>query len=181
MLGELRFGRTAFTGILRDEKNHRWAPEMGGGALLDVGIYCLAPLLLAAGRGPVDLAASAVMTEAGVDSSFAGWLDFGGGFTATFECSFETPERQQLEIVGTDAAVTLERTFTPGPDDTRISLLHRDGRREELEGEGDDSYRRMVEHVGAVVRGEATPQRTPGDAIEVATLVDRLKAVAAGA
>ena len=181
VLGELRFGRTGFTGVLQDRANHRWSPEMGGGALLDVGIYCLAPLLLAAARRPMDLAASAVMTEGGVDSSFSGWLDFGGGFTATFDCSFDTPERQQLEIVGTEAAVTMERTFTPGVDDTRLTLSYRDGRRETVEAAGGDPYLAMVEHVGAVVRGDADPARTPADAIEVAELIDRLKVVAAGA
>ncbi|HVF32201.1 MAG TPA: Gfo/Idh/MocA family oxidoreductase [Acidimicrobiales bacterium] len=180
VLGPLRFGRTSFTGELRDAGNHRWSPSMGGGALLDVGIYCLAPLLQAAGRLPVDLAASAVMTEGGVDSSFSGWLDFGGGFTAAFECSFEAPERQRLELVGTDAAVTVERTFTPGFDDTLLSLLHRDGRTERREVGGGDPYRGMVDHVSAVIRGEAVPQRTASDAIDIATLVDRLKAVAHG-
>jgi predicted dehydrogenase len=181
VLGDLRFGRTAFTGELKDERNHRWSPSMGGGALLDVGIYCLAPLLLAAGeRGPIGLAASAAMTDGGVDASFAGWLDFGGGFTATFECSFEAPERQRLEIVGTAAAVTMERTFTPGLDDTRIELLHRDGRRETISADGGDPYLGMVTHVSAVIRGDASPSRTPSDAIAVATLIDRLKVVAAG-
>ena len=178
MLGPLRFGRTAFTGELRDATNHRWSPAMGGGALLDVGIYCLAPLLQAAERLPIGLSASAVMTEGGVDASFSGWLDFGGGFTAAFECSFEAPERQQLELVGTDAALTMERTFTPGLDDTVLSVLHRDGRRESIEVEGGDPYEGMVTHVSAVIRGEATPQRTANDAIDVATLIDRLKAVA---
>jgi predicted dehydrogenase len=179
VLGELRFGRTAFTGELKDAENHRWSPAMGGGALLDVGIYCLAPLLLAAGeRRPLGLAASAVMTPSGVDSSFSGWLDFGGGFTATFECSFEAPERQRLEIVGTEAAVTMERTFTPGLEDTRIELLHRDGRREDVEAPGGDPYLGMVTHVAEVIRGEAEPQRTVDDAIDVATLIDRLKVVA---
>ncbi len=180
VLGELRFGRTAFTGLMADAANHRWSPAMGGGALLDVGIYCLAPLLLAAGRTPLDLAASAVMTEGGVDSSFAGWLDFGAGFTATFECSFETPERQSLELVGTEASLAMDRTFTPGPDDTHMALLHRDGRKEELSGAGGDPYLGMVEHVAGVIRGTAAAQRTTADAIEVATLVDRLKVVAAG-
>ena len=50
-LGALRFGRAVFTGVLDRPDDHRWRPEMGGGALLDVGIYCLAPLLVAmAGR-----------------------------------------------------------------------------------------------------------------------------------
>ncbi len=178
-LGELRFARTAFTGILKDESNHRWQPEMGGGALLDVGIYCLAPLLRAAGRSPLALAASAAMTPSGVDSSFSGWLDFGAGFTASFECSFETPERQQIEVVGTDAALTMERTFTPGPDDTRLTLLHRSGEVEALESKGGNSYRGMVDHVATVLRGGADPRRTPADAIEVAGLIDRLRLIAA--
>ena len=44
-LGALRFGRAVFTGVLDRPDDHRWRPEMGGGALLDVGIYCVAPLL----------------------------------------------------------------------------------------------------------------------------------------
>jgi predicted dehydrogenase len=179
-LGELRFARTAFTGVLRDESNHRWSPAMGGGALLDVGIYCLAPLLLAAGRSPVKLAATSVQTASGVDSSFSGWLDFGRGFVANFECSFETPERQRIEVVGTDGSLTMERTFTPGLDDTVLSVLDRSGAVETIECGGADPYAGMVDHVSAVVRGAADPRRTPADAIEVATLIDRLRVVAEG-
>jgi predicted dehydrogenase len=153
---------------------------MGGGALLDVGIYCLAPLLSAANRSPITMAASAVVTPSGVDSSFSGWLDFGAGLTASFECSFETPERQQIEIVGTEATLTMERTFTPGPDDTRLTLLHRSGEIERLETAGGNSYRGMVDHVATVVRGGALPRRTAADAIEVATLIDRLRTIAFG-
>ena len=179
-LGELRFARTAFTGVLRDDTNHRWTPSMGGGALLDVGIYCLAPLLLAAERSPVKLAASAVTTASGVDSSFSGWLDFGRGFTASFECSFETPERQRIEVVGTEGALTMERTFTPGLEDTTLTIVDRSGAVEDVECAGGDPYLGMVEHVSAVVRGVASPRRTAADAIEVATLIDRLRVVAEG-
>ena len=179
-LGELRFARTAFTGVLRDAANHRWSPAMGGGALLDVGIYCLAPLLLAAGRSPVKLAASAMTTASGVDSSFAGWLDFGRGFTASFECSFETPERQRIEVVGTEGALTMERTFTPGHEDTTLTIVDRHGAAEVVECGGGDPYVGMVEHVSAVVRGTTAARRTAADAIEVATLIDRLRVVAGG-
>ena len=179
-LGDLRFARTAFTGVLADATNHRWSPAMGGGALLDVGIYCLAPLLLAAERSPVKLAASAVMTASGVDSSFSGWLDFGRGLTASFECSFDTPERQRIELVGTEASLTMERTFTPGLDDTTLTILDRSGAVEVVEVAGGDPYLGMVEHVSAVVRGAAAPRRTAADAIEVATLIDRLRVVAEG-
>jgi len=179
-LGDLRFGRTAFTFSLEDESNHRWSPAFGGGALLDVGIYCLAPLLLAARRRAVELSASAVMTAGGVDSSFGGWLDFGRGFTGAFVCSFEAPQRQLIEMVGTEAALSMERSFTPGGGDSRITLNHRGGRVEELEVAGADPYRGMVDHFATVLRGGAGLRRTPDDSIELLTLIDRLRVVAAG-
>ena len=101
---------------------------MGGGALLDVGIYCIAPLLAAAGRLPARVEAAASMTKSGVDASFAGWLDWGDGFTAAIECSFDAPERQLLEIVGTEASVLVDRAYTPGRDDRTFTLRHRSGR-----------------------------------------------------
>lgn len=74
-LGALRFARTAFTGVLDRHDDHRWRPEMAGGALLDLGIYCVAPLLALAGRPPVRVEAAAARAPSGVDASFSGWLD----------------------------------------------------------------------------------------------------------
>src|SRR5206468_5684831 len=89
---------------------------------------CIAPLLAAAGRTPARVEAAATLAKSGVDASFSGWLDFGDGFTATIECSFDAPERQSLEIVGTDAALLVDRAHTPAPEDAAITLRHRHGR-----------------------------------------------------
>jgi len=177
-LGLLRFASAAFTGVLDRPEDHRWRPEMGGGALLDVGIYCLAPLLAAAGHPPVVVAASAVVAPGGVDASLAGWLDFGDGFTAAIECSFEAPERQGLEVVGTEAAVSMERAFTPGPGDTGFTLRARDGSSRLVECGGGDPYRGMVDHMAAVVRGGSALRRPPAASVELLQLVERLRAAA---
>jgi D-xylose 1-dehydrogenase (NADP+, D-xylono-1,5-lactone-forming) len=177
-LGALRFARAAFTGVLDRRDDHRWRPEMGGGSLLDVGIYCLAPLLASAGRTPARVEASATMAKSGVDASFAGWLDFGDGFTATIECSFDAPERQLLEIVGTEAAVTIDRAYTPGPADTTMTLRHRAGRLEQLVASGADPYREMVEHFQAVVRGSAVTRRPCAASITTLAVLDQLRAAA---
>jgi xylose dehydrogenase (NAD/NADP) len=177
-LGALRFARAGFTGVLVRSDDHRWRPEMGGGALLDVGIYCLAPLLAAAGRPPARVEAQAVSTPAGVDSSFSAWLDFGEGFTAAIECSLEAPERQCLEIVGTEGAVVVDRAYTPGPQDGEFALRHRDGRLERIATGGGDPYRAMIDHFHAVVRGAAMPLRTTADSVALATVVDRLREAA---
>ena len=151
---------------------------MGGGSLLDVGIYCVAPLLAAAGRTPARVEASATLAKSGVDASFSGWLDFGDGFTATIECSFDAPERQFLELVGTEASVVLDRAYTPGPADTAMTLRHRDGRVESIVTAGADPYREMIEHFH-----DSRPRRRgaarPGVAsITLLAVLERLRAAA---
>jgi predicted dehydrogenase len=177
-LGALRFARAVFTGVLNRGHDHRWRPEMGGGVSLDLGVYCTAPLLAAAGRAPERIEAAASLARSGVDDAFAGWLDFGDGFTATIECSFDAPERQSLEIVGTEAALAVERAHTPGPDDVAFALRHRDGRVEEIVAGGDDPYRAMIEHFGAVVRDGVPPCRSAEDSIATLAVLDRLRAAA---
>ena len=177
-LGALRVARAAFTGVLTRPDDHRWRPEMGGGALLDLGVYCVAPLLAAAGRAPIRVAATARWTPGGVDASASGWLDFGEGFSAAIECSFEAPERQLLEIVGTEAVVVVERAFTPGIEDAALSLRASDGRVTRITSEGADPYRLMVEAFGAAVRGERPWPRSPEASVAVLTVLDRLREAA---
>jgi predicted dehydrogenase len=178
-LGALRFAHAAFTGVLDRLDDYRWRPELGGGALLDVGIYCVAPLLAAAGRSPSRMTAAASLIASGVDASFSGWLDFGGGFAGSIECSFEAPERQWLEIVGSAAAVTVDRAYTPGPEDVVFTLRRRDGRLEPITTPGADPYQNMIEHFGAVVRGAATCRRPPAESVALLELLDRLREAAA--
>ncbi len=179
-LGEVRFGRAAFTFWHRDPQDHRFDPLLGGGAVADVGIYCLAPLVAAAAGRPVaGLAAAGRFTTAGVDTSLSGWLDFGEGFSASVECSFEAPERQLLEIVGTEAAVSItERAFTPDRRDRGFDLRRRDGTVTFVETGGGDPYQLMIEDFAAVVRGEHAPARTLADSVALIELVQRLRLAA---
>jgi D-xylose 1-dehydrogenase (NADP+, D-xylono-1,5-lactone-forming) len=180
-LGEVRSMRSLFTFPLDDRANHRWAADMGGGALLDVGVYCLTPLLEVAGRAPLRVAAVRNPGGDGVDAALSAWLDFGGGLAASVECSFEAPERQLLEVAGTEAVLTVDRPFTCGPADTALHLLRRDGRAETRECRGLDPYREMVDAVWRELRtpGAATAFRGAAEGIAVAALCDRLRAAAA--
>jgi xylose dehydrogenase (NAD/NADP) len=177
-LGGLRFGRAVFTGTLDRRDDHRWRPEMGGGALRDVGIYCIAPLLAAAGAPPARVEAAALLSRSGVDVAFSGWLDWGDGFSAVIECSFDAPERQVLELVGTEASLLVDRAHTPGPADTAIVVRHRDGGTDTIAAAAADPYRAMIEHFQEVVRGDAVPRRTCDDSIACLALLERLREAA---
>ncbi len=183
-VGELLLAHAEFTGVLARREDHRYRPEMGGGALLDVGIYCLSPLLALAGIEPVlsekvrRVSALARRNEAGVDTTFSGWLDFGAGRSGSFLCSFEAPEMQRLRVVGTAGRIELERAFTPGSSDASLVVTDRDGERRSIASEALDPYEAMVEHFAAVVRGRAAPARPPEVSVGLQRLVDRLQEAA---
>jgi D-xylose 1-dehydrogenase (NADP+, D-xylono-1,5-lactone-forming) len=181
-LGTLTRAKAVFTGRLSRPDDHRWRPEMGGGALLDVGIYCLAPVLAAAGvtgdaADNIDVVvATAARAPLGVDASFRGTLRLGDEWSADFECSFVDEERQHLELVGSELALEVERAFTPSWDDTSIELQGRDGSIEVVTTADGDPYLGMVEHFCDVVRGRAKLERTPAESVALARLVARLDA-----
>ncbi|MDQ6798002.1 MAG: Gfo/Idh/MocA family oxidoreductase [Actinomycetota bacterium] len=176
-LGRPLFARAAFTFPLTDPGNYRWMAQQGGGALLDVGVYCLTPLVELGGE-PETVAATAVMGATGVDVTFSGWLGFADGFSAAFVCSFDAPERQHLEVTGTLATLMVDGPFAGGATGTRARLLHRDGRLENVGGDDGDPYLAMVEHFAAAVRGVATPRRTPSASVAMLGLFDRLRVAA---
>jgi len=125
------------------------------------------------------VAAVSVTASTGVDASFSGWLDFGLGFTASFSASFEAPERQHLELVGTVATALVDDAFAAGASGQHGRLLDRDGGVEELAGPDDDPYRLMVDHFADVVRGRAAPRRPPSASVALLGLLDRLREAAA--
>jgi predicted dehydrogenase len=171
-IGSPRTGRAVFTFAHPDPDDHRWDPELGGGALADVGIYVLTPLFEAARADLVACHTRSVRTGRGVDATTSGLLTFTNGFTATFVASMELPEQQHLELVGTGGAIRVERPFTAGVDDSIIEVHDLTGTVEHIEIDGNDSYRAMVDHFCAVVGGHATQRRTPSQSIGFAALLE---------
>jgi len=176
-IGQPRFARAAFTFPLTDEANYRWLPGQGGGALLDVGVYCLTPLI-DIGGDPGTVAAQAVTAVSGVDVTFSGWLGFADGFSGAFICSFEAPEHQHLEVVGTHATLAVDVPFAGAATDTRARLHHCDGRVEAVDAPDGDPYLAMVGHFAAVVRRRTTLRRPPQESVRLLGVVDRLRAAA---
>jgi xylose dehydrogenase (NAD/NADP) len=156
-LGKPRSIRSTFTFRLTRPDNIRLRPELGGGALMDVGCYCVNVSRTVAGAEPVEAQAWATWTPSGVDAELSGALLFPDGLVARFDCALDLERREVYEVGGTDACAMVEAAFLPGPG--RPVILERRGRDEvRHEVEGLDQYRAMVEHFGSAILDD-TPVR----------------------
>lgn len=177
-IGALRLVRSAFTFPLEDLENVRMRPELAGGALMDVGCYCVSGSRLLAGE-PEQVFGQQVVGPSGVDVTFLGTLRFPGDVLAQFHASFALPFRQELEAIGDEGSLLLEAPWRP---DLGGSMFLRRGDHVELVPvEETDMYRLEVENLSAAIRGEAAPLLGREDAVAQARVIDELYRSAAGA
>lgn len=110
-IGEPRL-LTADFGILSapDPRNRLWIPELGGGALLDVGVYLASLARLILGP-PTAVAASATLTPEGVDASTTFTLSHADGAQAALACSMVTDSQRAAVISGTEGRIVIPRRF----------------------------------------------------------------------
>jgi predicted dehydrogenase len=135
--------------------NYRLDPALGGGALLDVGSYCVSAARWYLGE-PEAIAAVGHL-EGGVDLSVAAALAFPGGATATVWGSFESPEAQELVLVGPEGSVRAEQPFTAWRDP-------------------DDPYRAMAQEFGQAALSGAPAPLPLEDSIANLRVLDRIRA-----
>lgn len=164
--GEIRVVRSAFTFRLLREGNYRFFPELGGGALLDLGCYCVDASRLLAGADPVEAQAFAEWNEAGADMQLVGSLRFANGVVAQFDCSFLLERREFVEAAGVSGTVASpSETFACTLGETEIIERHGLDPAIRHATPGDDHYRLMVEHFVDVARGAATPRHQIDESI----------------
>jgi predicted dehydrogenase len=150
-IGELRLVRSAFSYSLYDEDNIRLRTDLEGGALMDVGCYCVSGSRLLAGE-PVAVGGEAWYGPTGTDWVFAGLLRFPNDVLATFDCGTALPNRDELEAIGSEGSIFIDDPWHcahPAIELRRASGVER------FELEHADSYRLELENMSDAIRGEA--------------------------
>ena len=118
------------------EPDIRLRPDLGGGALLDLGCYPVDLFGGLMGREPDDVAAVA-HHEGGVDARTAAVLRY-GDVVASLDCSFDAPMVGTATLIGTAGTLTLTDAFrTDLAGGIGTLLLERDGGTRRIEVPGD--------------------------------------------
>jgi xylose dehydrogenase (NAD/NADP) len=112
-LGKLQLIKGSFTFPLTREGDIRSKKETGGGSIWDVGCYPISYARMIVGANPVEVFGWQVESESGTDDSFIGQMRFEGGIHAQFDSGFKSPDRSMIEIVGTDASLSIPNPFKP--------------------------------------------------------------------
>ena len=170
-VGRLCAVKATFTFPLRDLSNVRALPELDGGALMDVGCYCVSGIRLLAGE-PEHVRGEQVTGTTGIDMAFHGTLRCAGDVVGQFEATFRSPQRQSLEVVGEDGVLVVE---APWRVDWGGSVtLRRDGSTELVEVEEADAYTLELENLADAIEGRAPALLGRADAVGQARAIDAL-------
>jgi predicted dehydrogenase len=97
--------------------NIRLKREFGGGALYDVGCYCISAARMLLGREPVAVTYQAVRSPEHdhVDVTGTGLLEFPGGIGVTFSCGMNTYSSNTIQIVGSKGTIDIPVAFLSIP------------------------------------------------------------------
>jgi xylose dehydrogenase (NAD/NADP) len=174
-IGRLRLIRASFSFPLLDSGDVRLRRELQGGALMDVGSYCVNAARLLAGE-PTAVHATQVTGGDGIDVAFVGSMRFDHEVLAHFDAGFVFANRHDLEIVGEQASL-----FVTDPWHCRRPGIElRTGQSTELiEIPGADSYRLEADNLAAAIRGQGSPLLGRADAVGQARTIEALYAAAA--
>lgn len=122
-IGQLRAVMAAFSYFNIDPKNIRNIVECGGGALYDIGCYCIQAARVGFGALPRRVAGLIERDpEMHTDRLTSALLDFEGGH-ATFTCSTQMVPYQRVHFFGTKGRIEIEIPFNAPKDrPTRIFI-----------------------------------------------------------
>ncbi|MEU8207033.1 Gfo/Idh/MocA family oxidoreductase [Streptosporangium sp. NPDC049046] len=175
-IGRLR----SFTGDFgippRDPRDFRYRPELGGGALFEVGVYPIRAARLFLGDD-LEVCGAFLRYDAasGVDVEGSALLCSPGGVTAQIRFGFEHSYRSSYALWGSEGSILLDRAYTP-PDSMRpVVRIERQDLVQERTLAADRQFVNILESFARSVReGDGQAEHTK-PALAQAELVDAIR------
>jgi D-xylose 1-dehydrogenase (NADP+, D-xylono-1,5-lactone-forming) len=156
-LGRVQVVQASMGFTMTSDTNIRSSPSLGGGALMDVGVYPVSLVRMLAKERPSRVSAVAHWADSGVDRTLVATIEFPGGLLAQIAGTFATSVHRQALIVGTAGVV--QTTFSNHCDPQTPPVLHlrrgtgRDFTMETLEVPALNGFLAEAESFERLVRG----------------------------
>jgi len=175
-IGEITSIDASFTFPATIEGNYRQTPEMGGGALFDIGVYPLHAIAALVGdNAQINIEKCEVNAgSTGIDLTTKWQMRINDSITAKGLASFEMPEKQSLIVTGENKTITFvgDQAFTSWNSSSTLQIgdLHE-------EFEAVDPYMLMIENFGKKIQGQGSWVLPLETSLWVQKTVDQLRTV----
>ena len=183
-LGEISLVRASYSFVQTDLDDYRRDPGMGGGALFDVGCYCIHVARRAFAQEPVRVTAkSQYDPQTGIDTTTLALMEFEGGGMAMIDCSFSLSFRATYEVVGSEGSISVPRFLlggirAGGQPEAGDYVVSRHGQAESRQSAAGNMYRSEVEAFSQRVQGKDVFLLTAEDAVRNMRALDAVAASA---
>ncbi|MFU2210405.1 Gfo/Idh/MocA family oxidoreductase [Solidesulfovibrio sp. C21] len=146
--------------------NFRHTPELGGGALFDLGPYAVSPGRVLFGAEPEEVVCRITSRGPAVETAFTCLLVYPGGRTLAGTFGFDTGYVNRLDVLGPGLAASMDRAFTPPPSATLSLSCNTPQGVRSVDFEPADAFARFF------IRAFAAMERGDGEAFIAALLAD---------
>lgn len=167
-IGRIRHIDASFSADLPDTPGElRYIEALGGGALMDLGCYCMHWIRTMAGEEPTITRADARCGVPGVDLDIEAEMAFVSGPTATLKCSMQPPDRhlsRRLRVHGDAGMLEIENPVSPHSGAT-LSIDGPNAPMPQIVSGGDTTFHYQLRHVLEVIEGRAQPLTGGDDAV----------------
>jgi predicted dehydrogenase len=178
-IGEIKLIQADFGFKAPEPKAERlFKPELGGGSLLDIGIY---PIFLAQSilGKPTQVHAFITPFESGVDEQCAMTMKFAGGALAVLSSTFAVDTPVEALIAGTEGRIMMRNRFHNALCTLEVVIGKADPETIEVAREEGYGYQFEARHVNECLRKGLTesPVMTHADTLMLMETMDRVRKV----
>jgi predicted dehydrogenase len=176
-IGRIRKIDAVFNANLPDTPGElRYIEALGGGALMDLGCYCMHWIRTVAGDEPAITSATARCGAPGVDLDIEAHMAFTSGPTATLRCSMQPEDgllHRRLRVHGDAGLLEIENPVSPHSGAT-LSIEGPNAPMPQIVSGGDTTFHYQLRHVMEVIEGRAEPLTGGEDAIGNMRAIDAI-------
>lgn len=176
-VGKIRHIEAVFNANLPDTPGElRYIEALGGGALMDLGCYCMHWIRSVAGDEPTIVSARARCGAPGVDLETEAELAFTSGPTATLKCSMQPEDGvlfRRLRVQGDAGLLEMDNPVSPHSGAT-LSIESAEAPLPQIVSGGDTTFHYQLRHVLDVIEGRARPLTGGDDAIGNMRAIDAI-------
>jgi predicted dehydrogenase len=178
-IGRLKAIESAFSYVLDDETSYLLNRDLGGGALLDVGCYCVNVSRQITGSEPLEVFGTANMTSTNVDMTFSGHLRFPNGIVSYFHVAMDEETRFGYTVIGDGGLIEVPGAFVSFGKESHI-LMQKNEVRKRRKFRAVDEYLLEFEHFADLIYAGSEPLYAIEDSMKNMHVIQALLESASG-